>query len=92
VPIAGLAVGAASGAAIGALSNRGVEGKFVKEVTEQLKPGSSALFLVFRDLNPLAIRALEPYGGHLIHTSLPSDLESRLRDALHDDPPKTSLF
>ena len=53
-PIAGIAVGAASGAAIGALLGKGVDGKWVKEVTESLKPGTSALFLVFDQLTPSA--------------------------------------
>jgi uncharacterized membrane protein len=83
-PIVGLAVGAASGAAIGALLGHGVDGKFLKEVTENLQPGKSALFLVFNQLNPLALRALEPFPGHLVQTTLPSDLEDRLRHALHD--------
>ena len=50
-PIAGVAIGAASGAAIGAALGKGVDGKWVKEVTESLKPGTSALFLVFDQLD-----------------------------------------
>ncbi|MBV9324175.1 MAG: DUF1269 domain-containing protein [Chloroflexi bacterium] len=83
-PIAGIAVGAASGAAIGALLGKGVDGKWVKEVTESLKPGTSALFLVFDQLTPSAMRVLEPYPGHLLQTTLPDDIEHQLRQVLHD--------
>ncbi len=83
-PIAGVAIGAASGAAIGAALGKGVDGKWVKEVTESLKPGTSALFLVFDHLTPSAMRVLEPYPGHLLQTTLPDDLEHQLRLALHD--------
>ena len=83
-PIAGVAIGAASGAAIGASLGKGVDGRWVKEVTESLKPGTSALFLVFDQLTPSAMRVLEPYPGHLLQTTLPDDLEHQLRQALHD--------
>jgi uncharacterized membrane protein len=89
-PVAGIAVGAATGAAIGALLGQGVDRGFVKEVTENLKPGTSALFLVFGRVSPEAIRALEPYSGHLVQTTLPEDLEARLRESLHEEPPTRS--
>jgi len=89
-PIAGIAVGAASGAAIGALLGKGVDGKWVKEVTETLKPGTSALFLVFDQLTPSALRALEPYPGHVLQTTLPDDIEHQLRQALHDSQASSS--
>jgi uncharacterized membrane protein len=89
-PIAGIAIGAASGAAIGALLGKGVDGKWVKEVTESLKPGTSALFLVFDQLTPSAMRVLEPYPGHLLQTTLPDDLEHQLRQVLQDTEKPTS--
>jgi uncharacterized membrane protein len=89
-PIAGVAIGAASGAAIGAALGKGVDGRWVKEVTESLKPGTSALFLVFDQLTPSAMRVLEPYPGHLLQTTLPDDLEHQLRLALHDSEKPSS--
>lgn len=86
-PVAGIAIGAATGAAIGAALGHGVDRGFVKEVTEKLTPGTSALFLVFDRMSPEAIRALEPYGGHLIQTTLPENFEARLRESLHEEPP-----
>jgi uncharacterized membrane protein len=89
-PIAGVAIGAASGAAIGAALGKGVDGKWVKEVTESLKPGTSALFLVFDQLTPSAMRALEPYPGKLLQTTLSDDLEHQLRQALNDSETPSS--
>jgi uncharacterized membrane protein len=82
-PIAGIALGAAAGAGIGAALGNGVDGQFVKEVKEQLPPGRSALFLVIKDAAAdSTIPALRRYHGELIQTTLDSDTESALRDAL----------
>src|SRR6476659_9086404 len=45
-PFAGIAMGIAGGALLGRLLDRGVDGAFVKEVGEALKPGTSALFVL----------------------------------------------
>jgi len=81
-PLAGIAIGVAGGAAVGALLDQGVDGKFVKEVGEELAPGKSALFVVFAGADPSVIEALKPYQGHVVQTNLSSDLEERLRRAV----------
>jgi uncharacterized membrane protein len=82
-PPAGAALGAAGGAAVGALLNEGVDGNFVREVQEDLKPGSSALFVVARDGNfGAAVSALEPFKGTLRQTNVDTDTETELRRAL----------
>ena len=83
-PVAGLAIGAAGGAAVGAMLEQGVDGKFRKEVTEELKPGQSALFLVFDQANPAVMQALHPYHGKVLQTTLDSELEARLRQAINE--------
>jgi uncharacterized membrane protein len=45
-PLAGLAIGVIGGALIGKTLNMGVDPQFIKDVTETLKPGNSALFLM----------------------------------------------
>jgi uncharacterized membrane protein len=82
-PIAGIAIGAGAGALVGRLFNTGVDGKFVKEVKEQLTPGTSALFLVIKGGNPEAgVAALRPYQGQVLQTTLDPDLEAEVRRAL----------
>ncbi|HRV92128.1 MAG TPA: DUF1269 domain-containing protein [Anaerolineae bacterium] len=84
-PIAGLAIGAAGGALVGKMADLGVDKGFVKEVTESLGPGSSAIFLIVRNANPTAaIAALKPYKGELYQTSLEPDTEQALRDVLKE--------
>lgn len=83
-PVAGIAIGAASGAAIGALLDQGVDGKFVKEVSERLQPGTSALFLVFDKANPAVTQVLRPFHGQVLQTTLPEDIEAQLRHAIHE--------
>jgi uncharacterized membrane protein len=82
-PVAGLALGAAGGALVGKTLDNGVDKQFVKEVTEALTPGSSAiLFLVSHENTGMLITALEPYSGKIYQTSFDSEVEEELRKAL----------
>ena len=82
-PVVGLAVGAAGGALVGKVLERGVDGNFVKEVGEELQPGTSALFITGRGSNHEAVlRALEPYKGNVYQTNLSSELEDELKRVL----------
>ena len=74
----------ANRAARGAMLDQGVDRKFVKDVTEQLKPGTSALFVVFDRAHPSVMQALHQYHGRVLQTTLPSDLEERLRQAVNE--------
>ncbi|NTU85418.1 MAG: DUF1269 domain-containing protein [Chloroflexales bacterium] len=83
LPGLGLAIGAAGGALIAKLLDRGVEKQFVKDTAEQLQPGASAIFLVVNQYHPAAIReAFEPYSGQIAQTTLDPDLAEQLRIAL----------
>ena len=82
-PLAGLAIGAAGGALIGKLLDRGLDKKFVTEVGNALTPGSSALVLSVGDGDAAAVRAaFDPFTGKVFQTSLDPELEDELNHAL----------
>jgi uncharacterized membrane protein len=84
-PLLGLAVGATAGAVTGALSDVGINDKFMKELAENLHPGSSALFVMVRSATPdRVLDELKGTGGKVLKTSLSHEDESRLQKALSE--------
>lgn len=82
-PIGSMLVGVFGGALMGSLAQMGVDKGFMKDVEEAMPPDSSALFFLLRDDEPDAtIAALEPYQGTVYHTSLSTEDEEMLRQAL----------
>jgi uncharacterized membrane protein len=82
-PIGGLILGVAGGAAVGKMMDTGVDKKFVEDVSNSLKPGGSALFVTSTGGDPAAVvAALKPFKGTVYHTTLSSEAEQSLRDAL----------
>jgi uncharacterized membrane protein len=80
-------LGGATGGGIGALMNKGVDKSFVKDVSEAIQPGTSALFLVVRSANlDVAMAALRQYEGKVLHSTLPEDAEETLERALRPKP------
>jgi uncharacterized membrane protein len=82
-PVAGIAIGAAGGSLVGRLLDTGVEPTFVKQVSEELKPGTSALFVITERGNlEAALAVLRPFKGTVYHTSLPYEVQQALEEAL----------
>jgi len=82
-PLAGLAIGAVGGALVGKSLDLGVDQKFVKDVTETLNPGMSALFVIGSSDKPDAISGLlRPFQGTIYQTTLSTEGVEMLRDAL----------
>ena len=82
-PLLGAAVGAGAGAVAGALSDVGVDDKFMKDLAEQMQPGHSVLFILFRSITlDKALEELRGTGGTVLQTSLSHEDEQRLRAAL----------
>jgi uncharacterized membrane protein len=82
-PLAGLLIGALAGALVGKTADVGVDPKFVKDVSDDIQPGTSALFFILRDADPdVAMAALRPYKGTVRHTTFPSETEEELRRIL----------
>lgn len=87
-PLLGVAVGAGAGAVSGALTDVGVNDKFMKDLAAQLKPGGSMLFILYRSISlDKALAELEGTGGTIIRTSLSHEDEDRLRAALTHGAP-----
>ena len=83
-PFAGIIIGALGGAAVGAMADLGISKKFVKQVGDELKPNTSALFvIVHKDSDPDMVQAiLRPYKGTVYQTSLDTQAEENLRNVL----------
>jgi uncharacterized membrane protein len=91
IPFAGLAVGAGMGALFGHLGEKGIDKAFQDQVREQVKPGTSALFLIIEHVTEdKAVAALRQYGGTVIKTSLSEDDTKRLQEALEQKEPATT--
>jgi uncharacterized membrane protein len=82
-PLLGAAIGAAAGGAAGALTDVGVDDKFMKELGQKLEPGSAALIVLVRRSTPdKVLPEIQKYGGHVLQSSLSSEAEERLEAAL----------
>jgi uncharacterized membrane protein len=82
-PLFGAAVGAASGALSGALTDIGVNDNFMKELGGTMQPGSSALFVLVRQVTPdKVLDEIAPFGGKVLRTSLSKDKEAELQQVL----------
>jgi uncharacterized membrane protein len=82
-PLLGLAVGAASGALGGYMTDFGIDDDMMKRMGQELPTGSSALFVLVRKVTPdKVLPELRELGGEVFHTSLSREQEARLREAL----------
>jgi uncharacterized membrane protein len=90
MPLAGLAIGAATGAIAGKLADFGIDDKFIKDLGNQITPGSSALFLYVVQVTPdKVIDRLKPFEPTVLRTSLSQDAEDRLREAMETNASAT---
>src|SRR4051812_20558806 len=82
VPFFGMAIGAATGAAAGAMSDAGIDDSFLKDLGDRLQPGGAAIIGLVRSMNSEKLLEEIKIPGELIQTSLTSEAEQPLRDAL----------
>jgi uncharacterized membrane protein len=86
VPLAGLAFGAAAGAVAGSLVDVGIDDAFVKRVRAEVKPGTSALFVVSHGAAVEQVaEALNDLEMHLVRSNLSEEQEQRLRDVFTEE-------
>ena len=85
-PWLGLAIGAASGALAGGMSDVGVDDKFIKEVGEDIEPGHSALFLLVIESTPdKVMEGLQDFDPTIYQTSLSAEDDAKLRAAFGEE-------
>jgi uncharacterized membrane protein len=79
-PLAGLAAGAAAGALGGYATDYGIDDDFVRGLSQRLRPGDSALFVLAAEMTEERVAAaLGPQAGEIFYTSMSPDVEARFR-------------
>jgi uncharacterized membrane protein len=82
-PLLGMAVGASAGAVSGALTDVGIDDRFMKDLAAGMPAKSSALFVLVRKSTPdRVLEELKGSGGKVLKTSLSHEDEARLQAAL----------
>ena len=83
MPVAGLAIGAGTGALAGKLADVGNNDDTIKQIGSQLEQGRAAVFLLARSATvDRVIDAIKPYNPTVIQTNLTKDREEELVKAL----------
>ena len=83
MPIAGAALGAASCAIGGALTDVGINDKWMKDTAAAIQPGTAALFVLVRKVTAdEVLEGLKSEGGTVMKTSLDHTKEAALQAAL----------
>ena len=80
-PVLGLAVGAAAGALGGSLREAGIGEAFIRQVRDEVAPGTSALFVMTSDVVLEQVRAaFLAHHPTLLHTDLTPEQDAALRE------------
>ena len=83
MPLAGAAVGAASGSIGGYLTDIGIDDKWMKDTAAAIQPGTAALFVLLRKVTgDKVLEGLKGEGGTVLKTSLDHTKEAALQAAL----------
>ena len=82
-PVLGMAVGVSAGAVSGALTDVGIDDRFMKGLASSMKPGSSVLFVLVRKSTPdKVLEHITGTGGKVLKTSLSHEDEAKFQAAL----------
>ncbi len=84
-PLMFAVLGGGISALIGRKIDLGISNDFIDEVSDALKPGNSALFLLTSESDPATIaEALGDHASTLFHTTMSDDAASALTEASND--------
>lgn len=79
--VTGGVIGAGTGALSGSLLDYGINDEFIKSLGEKFKPGSSALLLLIRKVEPEKVLAhLSQFNGHVLRSSLSAEQEKKFEE------------
>jgi len=86
VPLLGFAMGAAMGALAGSMSDVGIDDDFIRNVRENVTPGTSALFVMTGNVvTDKVIGEFKETGASLLSTNLSAEQEAKLREAFAEE-------
>ncbi len=80
VPVLGALVGAVMGTAYAFLHDAGIPDDFIKQVSETVTPGTSALFLLVSSDPGQVLLRLKEFNGKLIQTTLSDESVDHLKN------------
>lgn len=82
-PLLGAAMGAGAGALSGKFTDIGINDQFMKDTAAALNPGQAALCVLVRKVTAdKVLPAMAPFGGKVLQTSLSSEQEAKINEAL----------
>lgn len=83
IAAASAGVGAATGALVGHASDLGIDDEFMKNLTANMAPGTSTLFVLARSVTMDKVEPdLARFGGTILYTNLDKQAEEKLRQQL----------
>jgi uncharacterized membrane protein len=86
VPLLGIAAGVAIGAASTTFLDFGIDDGFLRDVRDEVRPGTSALFLMTSNVvQDKVFDQFRSTGAQLVSTSLSQEQEQRLRDVFGEE-------
>ena len=84
-PLLGGLIGAGAGAISGSTVDYGISDDFIRELADQMQTNSSAIFILVKKITPdKVLDALSKYGGTVMKTSFPKDMEAEWQRALKE--------
>ena len=86
MPWLGFAIGAASGAIAGKMSDIGIDDGFIKETADSIKPRQAAVFMLIGEQTPDRVEAeIKDTHAKVIKTNLSAEQEAHLRELFPTD-------
>lgn len=92
-PLFGAVLGMGLSALFGRKIDIGIDNEFIKNVSNDLAPGDSALFLLVNETPADVVgQSLAEFGGNLYHTSLGDEAEQIFHKAMEQEEIKTAVI